>query len=207
MWCEIFVQKEWPKLSSNRQSDSECWGISKWDSERDRDIKGRSPDSHTQKSVSRKCGAVEGMYKLQQKEERGNRLAKSREWKDRWKNITGGRSCVKVDAWGHGLEEHRLHSWIAHFVLPQAHLGFLGGSVVKDLPAIPEPQKTWVQFLGWEDPLKECMAHTPVFRHGQGSLVGYSPWDKSRTWLSDLHLAQAHLVLAWQTYDLLPFKS
>ena len=34
--------------------------------------------------------------------------------------------------------------------------------------------------LGWEDPLEEGMAPTPVFLpgepHGQRSLVGYSPW-------------------------------
>ena len=34
-------------------------------------------------------------------------------------------------------------------------LGFLGGSVVKNLPAM---QETQVPSLGWEDPLKEEMA-------------------------------------------------
>ena len=34
-------------------------------------------------------------------------------------------------------------------------LGFLGGSKVKNLPAM---QETWVQSLGWEDPLEEGMA-------------------------------------------------
>ena len=44
-------------------------------------------------------------------------------------------------------------------------------------------QETWVQSLGWEDPMKESMAWqpTPVFSpgesHGQKNLVGYSPWD------------------------------
>ena len=33
--------------------------------------------------------------------------------------------------------------------------GFPGGSDGKELPAIRE---TWVQFLGWEDPLEEGMA-------------------------------------------------
>ena len=33
--------------------------------------------------------------------------------------------------------------------------GFPGGSVVKNLPAV---QETWVQSLGWEDPLEEGMA-------------------------------------------------
>ena len=35
--------------------------------------------------------------------------------------------------------------------------GFPGGSAVKNLPAMQEPQETWVQPLGWEDPLEEVM--------------------------------------------------
>ena len=39
-------------------------------------------------------------------------------------------------------------------------LGFLGGSVVKNLPAM---QETQVQFLGWEDPLeKELATHSNI---------------------------------------------
>ena len=34
-------------------------------------------------------------------------------------------------------------------------MGFQGGSVVKNPPAM---QETWVQSLGWEDPLEEGMA-------------------------------------------------
>ena len=41
-------------------------------------------------------------------------------------------------------------------------------------------QETWVQSLGWADPLEKEMATTPVFLpgkfHGQRSLAGYSPW-------------------------------
>ena len=41
-----------------------------------------------------------------------------------------------------------------------------------------ETKEMWVQPLGWEDPLQEGMAPTPVFlpgeSHGQRSLVGYS---------------------------------
>ena len=41
-------------------------------------------------------------------------------------------------------------------------------------------QETWVQFLGWEDPLEKGMAtHSSIFAwtiHGQKSLAGYSPW-------------------------------
>ena len=46
----------------------------------------------------------------------------------------------------------------------------------KNLPAM---QETWVQYLGWEDPLEKEMQSTPVFLpgefHGQRSLAGYSP--------------------------------
>ena len=33
--------------------------------------------------------------------------------------------------------------------------GFPGGSAVKNLPAVQEPQEMWVLSLGWEDPLEE----------------------------------------------------
>ena len=41
-------------------------------------------------------------------------------------------------------------------------------------------QETWVQSLGWEDPLEEEMApHSSILAgesHEQRSLLGYSPW-------------------------------
>ena len=44
----------------------------------------------------------------------------------------------------------------------------------------PVMQETWVQSLGWEDPLEEGTAtHCSILVwriHGQRSLVGYSPW-------------------------------
>ena len=50
--------------------------------------------------------------------------------------------------------------------------------MVKNLPAM---QETWVQSLGWEDPLeKETATHSSILTsgkpHRQRSLVGYSPW-------------------------------
>ena len=49
--------------------------------------------------------------------------------------------------------------------------------MVKSLPAM---QETWIQSLGWEDPLEEEMAtHSSILAgefHGQRSLLGYSPW-------------------------------
>ena len=49
---------------------------------------------------------------------------------------------------------------------------------VKHLPVMRE---TWVQFLGWEDPLEKEMAiHSallPGKSHEQRSPIGYSPWS------------------------------
>ena len=51
--------------------------------------------------------------------------------------------------------------------------------MIKNLPAMWE---SWVQSLGWEDPLEEGVAtHSSILAgksHGQRSLVGYSPWDR-----------------------------
>ena len=38
------------------------------------------------------------------------------------------------------------------------YIGLPGGSVVKSLPAMQEPQETQVRSLGWEEPLEEEMA-------------------------------------------------
>ena len=51
--------------------------------------------------------------------------------------------------------------------------------MVKNPPAMWE---TWVQPLGWEDPLQEGMeTHSSILSlenlRGQRSLVGCSPWD------------------------------
>ena len=60
--------------------------------------------------------------------------------------------------------------------------GLPNGSAVKNVPAMMEAEETWVQSLGWEDPLEEEMAThsiTPVIlpgkSHGQRNLVAYSP--------------------------------
>ena len=53
---------------------------------------------------------------------------------------------------------------------------------VKNLPAV---QEAWVQFRGQEDPLEKGWLPTPVFlpteSHGQRSLVGYSPWGRTES--------------------------
>ena len=43
-------------------------------------------------------------------------------------------------------------------ILDYMMMGVPGGSVVQNLPAMQELQETWVQFLGWQDPLEEGMA-------------------------------------------------
>ena len=56
--------------------------------------------------------------------------------------------------------------------------GVLSGSVVKKPPAVQEIQETWVQSLGWEDPLEEGMAHSSILAgesHGLRSLGSYGP--------------------------------
>ena len=56
--------------------------------------------------------------------------------------------------------------------------GFLGGSVVRNLPAMQETQETWVQSLGQEEPLEEEMAiHSSVLAGKTprtGEPAGYS---------------------------------
>ena len=39
-------------------------------------------------------------------------------------------------------------------------VGLAGGSVVKNLPAVQEPQETWVRSLGQEDLLERGMAYS-----------------------------------------------
>ena len=39
-----------------------------------------------------------------------------------------------------------------HFIILWIKMGFPGDPVVKNPPAM---QETWVQFLGWEDPLEK----------------------------------------------------
>ena len=52
-------------------------------------------------------------------------------------------------------------------------------------------QETWVQSLGWEDPLEEGIATRSIFlpgeSHEQRSLVGYSPWGHrvGHNWMTE----------------------
>ena len=54
-----------------------------------------------------------------------------------------------------------------------------------DSKALPARWETWVQSLGWEDPLEKGVATHSIFlpgeSHGQRSLVGYSPWGRTES--------------------------
>ena len=65
-----------------------------------------------------------------------------------------------------------------------------------------ETQKTWVQSLGQEDPLKEENSNPLQYSclktsHGQRSLVGYSPWGHRESDMTELPSSyEVGLVLA-----------
>ena len=71
-----------------------------------------------------------------------------------------------------GVKGSQIHS-------PNIHMGFPGGSVVKNPPAM---QETWSGSLSQKDSLeKEMTTHSSILpgkSHGQRSLVGYSPWGR-----------------------------
>ena len=58
----------------------------------------------------------------------------------------------------------------------------LVAQMIKNLPPV---QETWVQSLGWEDPLEKEMQSTPIFLpgkfHRQRNLEGYSPWGQKES--------------------------
>ena len=60
--------------------------------------------------------------------------------------------------------------------LSYTRIYILVAQLVKNPPAT---QETWVQSLGWEDPLEKEMQPTPIFLpggfRGQRCLAGYSP--------------------------------
>ena len=56
--------------------------------------------------------------------------------------------------------------------------------------SVQEMQETWVQFLGQKNPWSRKWQPGPVFLpgkfHGQGNLVGYSPWGR-KEWDTTKH--------------------
>ena len=72
------------------------------------------------------------------------------------------------------MEDKTVGTWET-MVMAAPSMGFLKGSVVKNLPAMRVPQ-----VRPWELPWRREWLPTPVFLpgefHGQRSLAGYSPW-------------------------------
>ena len=92
------------------------------------------------------------------------------------------------------------------------NLSFPCSSPGKNLPAM---QETWIQSLGWEDPLERKWQPTPGFlpgkSHGQRSLVSCSPWGRKESgtteWLTVTYLLNKlysctqlleHLIRTWE---------
>ena len=83
----------------------------------------------------------------------------------------------------------RVHQLPCHFFVifriqereSAAHsVGFPGGSAVKNLPAMQEPQETWVRSLGQEDPLEQEMAtHSSI-------LAWRIPWTEEPSGLQSI---------------------
>ena len=73
----------------------------------------------------------------------------------------------------------------------------LVAQMVKSLPAV---QETGIQSLGQEDPWRREWLPTPVFlpgeSHGQGSLVGYSPWRCKESDVTE-QLTHTHIHTEW----------
>ena len=67
--------------------------------------------------------------------------------------------------------------------------------MVKNLPAM---QGIQVQSLSWKDVLEKGMLPTPVFlpgkSHGQGHLMGYSPWSHKESDTTE-RLIHTHRVI------------
>ena len=84
----------------------------------------------------------------------------------RWKDSERERSSIYEELlqWRIEMSEN----WFDHH--PQV------AQPVKNPPAM---QKTWVQCLGWEDPLEKGMANHSVFWPGEFHGL-YSPWDRKQ---------------------------
>ena len=79
----------------------------------------------------------------------------------------------------------RRHHLLQFTQRPHVEWGFLGGSVVKNLPAVQETLETWVQFPGQEDPLEEEMAtHSSFLAWREAWPATVSGITKSQTRLS-----------------------
>ena len=71
------------------------------------------------------------------------------------------------------------------------HPGFPGGSAVKNLPAMQEPQEMRVRSLGWEDSLEKGMTtHSSIF-------AWRIPWPEEPRGLHVHRVAKTQTLLKW----------
>ena len=65
------------------------------------------------------------------------------------------------------------------------HVMFHHSLVAQRVKCLPAMQETWVQSLGWEDPLEKEMQPVLLLLPGKShvwrSLVGYSPWGRKES--------------------------
>ena len=80
-----------------------------------------------------------------------------------------------------------IHMFILFQVLYSYRLswGFLGGSLVKNPPAMQETRNRrgsdpWVRKILWRRKWQPTPVFLPGKSHGQGSLADYSPWGHKR---------------------------
>ena len=77
--------------------------------------------------------------------------------------------------------------------------------------SLPTMRETWIRSLGWEDPWRRKWQPTPVFLPGKShrwrSLVGYSPWGRKESDMTERlffffsmekEMATHSSILAWR---------
>ena len=74
-------------------------------------------------------------------------------------------------------------------------------TVAQRLKHLPGMLETWVQFLGREDPWRRKWQPTPVLlpgeSHGRRSLVGYSPWGRKESDMTE----RLHTLVSKEIYS------
>ena len=72
--------------------------------------------------------------------------------------------------------------------------GFLGGTVIKNLPANVGDARDWVRKILWRRKWQPTSVFLPGKSHGQRSLVGYSPWGRKESDTTDHTHTHTHMT-------------
>ena len=90
-------------------------------------------------------------------------------------------NLLLVWGWNKGVEKEIKHKYLAAFIMVQVSL------VAQMVKSVPAMQETWVQSLGWEDPLEEGMAtHC-------GILAWRIPMDREALWVHGVARSRTRL--------------